>query len=63
MSSCFEPDYYYNAGKIKKRGAGGNLRKTNKKARKRLVYEKGVTAEKNKLFFTICTLFAGNHTK
>lgn len=40
----------------------GNLRKTNKKARKRLAYEKDVTAEKNRLFFTICTLFAGNHT-
>lgn len=55
--------------KLKKKGGGGgrgravgNLRKTNKKARKRLAYEKDVTAEKNKLFFTICTLFAGNHT-
>lgn len=39
----------------------GNLHKTNKKARKRPAYEKDVTAEKDKLFFTICTLFAGNH--
>lgn len=50
--------------KLKKGGRGlwETYVKQIKKQEKDWRTKKDVTAEKNKLFFTICTLFAGNHT-